>query len=237
MISELIRHSYERKLTHVPSALSMLTYIDTIFTENLVVPYRDRIVLGKPFGSQAYYLVWQKLGYIDQIDDLSVGVKHDEIVFVDYGEETMGNALGVATGLAIANQDQTIWVNITDATLQMGSTLEAIQYIGHNNISNIIVTVDFNKMQVTGVTDDVLTVTPIIDMCRGYNWWVYDVDGHDVNKIKESWNYSVNSSLPQNTPKPRIFFFETIKGYGVPYMEMNPVEWHYKVIDDPKRIN
>ena len=222
MIDELIDYSSRHKLTHIPSALSMLTYIDTIFTNELVKPYQDSIVLGKPFGSQAYYLVWKKLGYLDQISHLSMGVKHTEIDFVDYSEETMGNALGVSIGIAIANPHKTVWVNLTDATLQMGSTLEALQYIGHHNISNIKVTVDNNNMQVTGRTKDVLKVTPVMDMCASYGWIVNHVPGHDPHAIDAQWN-----SLHD---QPTLQIYDTIKGYGVNYMVADPVKWHYKTL-------
>jgi len=224
MIEEIKLYSYKHQLTHVPSALSMLTYIDVIFSEKFIVPYRDRIVLGKPFGSQAYYLVWNKLGYLDDITSLSVGVKHAEIPFVDYGEETMGNALGVATGIAIAQPGQRVWVNITDATLQMGSTLEALQYIGHRNINNIIVTVDYNNMQVTGATSDVLNVDPVISFCESANWSTHITDGHDCDKIKTPW-------LAIEGLKPVIIFYKTIKGFGIDYMMKDPVKWHYRPID------
>ena len=110
MINDVINYSFKHKLTHVPSALSMLTYVDVLFSNEYIKPKRDIIVLGKPFGSQAYYLIWKKLGYLDHIEKLSMGVKHAEIDFVNYSEETMGNALGVAAGIAIANPDQTVWV-------------------------------------------------------------------------------------------------------------------------------
>lgn len=222
-INELVQFSKENRLTHVPSALSMLTYVDTLFTNKLIVPYRDRIVIGKPFGSQAYYLIWRKLGYIDNIEALSVGVKHSEISFVDYGEETMGNALGVAAGIAIANPTQTVWVNLTDATLQMGSTLEAIQYIGHHQIKNIIVTVDYNNMQVTGLTSEVLAVGPVREFCNHSGWDIRIKNGHDKIQIQSSWD-TLHA-------KPTIIFYETIKGYGVDYMSKDPVLWHYKTID------
>ena len=96
----LLEYSYINKLSHIPSALSMLDYIDVLFTEKHIT-LDDGIVIGKPFGAQAYYLVWEELGLIDNIEQLSVGVKHDEILFVNYGEETMGNALGVAAGLGL----------------------------------------------------------------------------------------------------------------------------------------
>ncbi|MAF36183.1 hypothetical protein CL622_03640 [archaeon] len=226
-IKEIVEFSKQHKLTHVPSALSMSTYIDTLFTNRLIVPFKDRFVLGKPFGSQAYYIIWKNNGYMDGVDisKLSIGVKHDEISFVDYGEETMGNALGVAIGIAIANPKQTVWVNITDATLQMGSTLEAIQYAGHNKLNNIILTIDNNNCQVTGNTSDVLSVKPAINFISDNMWDTIQCNGHDQHAIKDLFTVSRPNF-------PRAYIFDTIKGYGVSYMEEDPIEWHYKIIED-----
>ena len=146
---DLLKYSFEQKLSHIPSALSMLDYVDVLFTDEFVVPYRDHIVIGKPFGAQSYYLVWKKLGFLDKIEELNIGVKHDEISFVDYGEETMGNALGVAAGIAMTT-DKNVWVNLSDASLQMGNTLEAIQFIGHNNIKNIFMSDKLNCITTNG---------------------------------------------------------------------------------------
>lgn len=222
-IKDLLEFSYNFKLTHVPSALSMLTYIDTLFSEKLIIPYRDKIVLGKPFGSQAYYIVWKKNSYIKNIDSLSVGVKSNEIDFVDYSEETMGNALGVGCGIAMANPGIKTWINITDGTLQMGSTLEAIQYIGFKKINNIIATVDKNDYQVTGKTSSILSVDAVINFFKENKWNVVICDGHNPKEIK--------NSFPQNSKLPTVIIFNTVKGHGVPYMENNPVEWHYKPIE------
>lgn len=224
MKKDILEYSYQNNLSHIPSALSMLDYIDVLFTNNIVVPIRDKIVIGKPFGAQAYYLIWKKLGYLDNIEHLSVGVKHDEIEFVDFSEETMGNALGVAIGIALATPNTRVWVNLTDASLQMGNTLEAIQFIGHNNISNIFVTVDYNNAQVTGTVDSILTVNPVINLCKDYGWIVQKVSGHDHNALKTAFNkYQVN--------KPNIIFCFTIKGYGIKKIEEDIKAWHYKKIE------
>ena len=53
---EIVTYSRKLKLTHIPSALSMSTYVEFLFENKIIVPYRDKIVLGKPFGSQTYYL-------------------------------------------------------------------------------------------------------------------------------------------------------------------------------------
>jgi transketolase len=200
----------------------MLDYVDVLFSEKYVTP-DDVIVIGKPFGAQAYYLVWQKLGYLGNIEKLSMGVKHDEIDFVDFSEETMGNALGVAAGIALTT-NRRVWVNISDAALQMGNTLEALQFIGHHQLSNILVTVDYNGSQVTGHVGDILAVRPIIDMCRHYHWWVQEVDGHDRRKLSEAFSNPI-------TTVPNIVFCQTQKGHGFKSMTEDIKKWHYKKIE------
>lgn len=218
----LLEYSYINKLSHIPSALSMLDYIDVLFTEKHIT-LDDGIVIGKPFGAQAYYLVWEELGLIDNIEQLSVGVKHDEILFVNYGEETMGNALGVAAGIAMTT-DQRVWVNISDAALQMGNTIEALQFIGHHKLTNVFVTVDYNNSQVTGNINDILSVSPLIQLCKSYGWWVQEVDGHDRTRINQAYSNLVDVI-------PNIIFFKTQKGHGVPTMEQDIKKWHYKKIE------
>jgi transketolase len=224
MTHKLIDFSKVNGISHIPSALSMLDYINILFSEKYIIPFKDKIILGKPFGSQAYYLVWKECEYLKDIENLSIGVKHIEIPFVDFSEETMGNALGVASGIAIAESDTIVYVNLSDASLQMGSTLEAIAYIGANQLKNIVVTVDYNQMQVTGKTDDIICIKPIINLFRDYDWQVIEVDGHDKNKLRLAFD----SIHTRN--KPTVYFCHTIKGKGVDYMESDPVSWHYKLL-------
>jgi len=212
MIKKLAEYSYNNNLSHIPSALSMLSYLEDLFKNELVTP-NDHIVLGKPFGAQAYYLLWEKYWKLD-ISNLSVGVKHDEIDFVDYSEETMGNALGVSAGIAMAS-DKLVWVNITDAALQMGNTLEAIQFIGHNRLNNIQVTVDYNNSQVTGKTSDILSVEPVIEFFRGCGW-----------QVEKDLKYFGIGTFP------KVFIMDTKKGDGIDFMEQNSKTWHYRKLDE-----
>jgi len=219
---QVVRFSFENQLTHVPSALSMIDYLHVLFSKEHIMPYRDNIVLGKPFGSQAYYILWERLGYLNDVASLSLGVKHDEIDFVTFSEETMGNALGVGCGIAMGSNKKT-WVNLSDASLQMGSVLESIQYIGHNKINNMIVTIDNNNCQVTGKTSDIIDITPVMNLFKDYNWDVSSIDGHDVN--------SIHSHMCQlSYDRPVCVFMNTVKGCGVDYMEADPIKWHYKPI-------
>lgn len=222
MKKELLEYSFKQGLSHIPSALSMLDYVDVLFSEKIITP-NDYILLGKPFGSQAYYLVWRKLGYIDNIERLNVGVKHDEIEFVDYSEETIGNALGVAAGIAMTT-DKLVWVNLSDAALQMGNTLEAIQFIGQKKLKNIFVTIDYNNAQVTGKVSDIISVKPCIQFFKEYGWFVQETDGHDKHRLKEAFK-----SIGPLTPN--LVICHTTKGHGVKQIEEDIPKWHYRKIE------
>ena len=222
-MKKLLHYSYINKLSHIPSALSMLDYIETIFKDKWVTK-DDFIIIGKPFGAQAYYMVWQKYLNLRDIENLSVGVKHDEIDFVDYSEETIGNALGVASGIAMTT-DKRVWVNLSDAALQMGSTLEAIQFIGQHQQKNILVTIDWNNQQVTGKCSDIISISQIKNMLMDYGWnAVVCIDGHDYESINRSLIEAYNST------NPTVVFFKTIKGGKS--KTLRDRKWHYRKIED-----
>lgn len=224
---KLLKYSFENKLSHIASALSMMDYLDVLFNEN-IINSDDKIVIGKPFGAQAYYLIWQECGLLNDIQHLSCGVKHDEIEFVDYSEETMGNALGVACGIAMTTNKR-VWVNISDAALQMGNTLEAIQFIGHNRIKNIFLTIDYNGSQVTGNTNDILRTKPVIQLFKEYGWFAQEVDGHDKSLLNKTFNNLVDTV-------PNVVFCHTKKGYGVRTIEEDTKKWHYKKIETAEEL-
>ena len=104
----------------------------------------------------------------------------------------------------------------------MGSTLEALQYIGQNKIKNILLTIDNNNSQVTGETKNIIDILPVIEMVKKYNWNVFELDGHDEKNMKKTL---LNINYKQG---PILINFLTKKGYGIKYMEKDPVEWHYK---------
>ena len=221
MIKKLLTYSYENQLAHIPSALSMADYLDIVFN---YVKRDDFIIIGKPFGAQAYYLTWKNKAWLDTIDTLHMGVKHDEIDFVDYSEETIGNALGVAAGIALTTNKK-VYVNISDAALQMGTVLEAIQFIGKHQL-NIMLTIDYNNMQVTGKCSDIIPVEPVYNFFRQNDWIDFETDGHDKefidNVIKKAYNCNC----------PTVIFCYTIKGYGVEEMQNNPKKWHYRKLNE-----
>lgn len=221
MISKILEYSYNKQIGHIPSALSMVDYLNVVFD---YVNQDDIIVIGKPFGAQAYYIVWKEKGWIENIDNLHMGVKHDEIPFVVYSDETIGNALGVAAGIALTTNKK-VYVNLSDASLQIGTILEAIQFIGKHQL-NILVTIDYNRMQVTGKISDIIPVEPVYNFFRCNDWIDYEVDGHDHDLIDNTIKTAYNCTTPT------VIFCYTKKGNGVEQMLDNPKQWHYRKLNE-----
>ena len=57
---------------------------------------------------------------------------------------------------------------------------------------------------------------------RSSNWEVYEIDGHDQSIIE---------TLRSKALKPRLIDAQTIKGYGISFME-NTVKWHSNWLND-----
>ena len=233
MILRLLKYSIKNNLRHIPSALSQFSYLKYLLPK---IKKDFNIVVGKPFGSQAYYTIWKDLGYIKEDQKLSYGIKHKELNFVNFSEETLGNALGVASGIALCS-NKTTYCNISDGALQMGATLEAIQFVGKHK-QNILLTVDFNGMQLTDNVQNIIGINTfnIETMFKMYNWNVHFHDTRVLNSIGMNMVIEQAIKFQKETNKPSVIIFKTSKGQGVQEMEDDPVGWHYKELKDINEI-
>ncbi len=226
-MKKLLNYSIKHDLKHIPSALSQYSYLKTVLPM-----LRDyKIVIGKPFGAQAYYCIWDEMYQLPE--KLGYGIKHAELDFIEYGEETLGNALGVASGISLAQNDP-VWCNVSDGCLQMGATLEAIQFIGKHK-QNILLTIDFNGVQLTGNTQDIMGINMfnIEAMFRIYGWETQICDTRCINDL----GIKMVTEQAMESDKPFALIFKTSKGQGVKEMEEDPVGWHYKSLKDINEIN
>lgn len=235
-IAKLIRRtiltiSYHAKVAHIPSAFSMCDYLGVLF-DNTISPFTHRFVLGKPFGAQSYYALFSHYGWIG--NDLSEYgsmkpewryIIQNEHPLVTYIDESMGNCLSVACGIATAGQN--VFINISDAAFQEGTVWESILYAGSHNLANIIMAIDNNNMQALGRISDISDLGSLADKLRGFGWETYECDGHDIDSI-----YNICSVLKSSlSMKPKALVFHTIKGKGISFIENNS-DWHYGILDE-----
>ena len=139
-----------------------------------------------------------------------------------YIEETLGNSLGVAIGMAMS-QTRPIWVNVSDSTFLMGRTLEALKIIKKFNL-NIFITVDCNKY--TRASKDKNLDIEIYRICEAYRFEVFSTCSNYPNNFNEEFE----KVLPLTTP--RVMIINTIKGDGFKEFEDDPIGWHYRKLTE-----
>jgi transketolase len=227
---DVLKLSLRAQVGHVPSALSMVDYLAVLF-DRLDLGH-DRVVLGKPFGAQAYYALLAAYGWIERRWDLYGQPLPDWTYIIDrthprirYVDDSMGNGLAVACGIAKGTCAR-VWINSSDASLQAGSMWEAIQYAGAHHLANVLLSIDHNDMQASGRVSDICAIEPIDDKLTDFGWRCMRCNGHDLEAIAAS----VDEALRPGE-RPTALVFDTTKGRGVPFME-HDFSWHYRKLDD-----
>ena len=102
-----------------------------------------------------------------------------------------------------------------------GSNWEGILFAAHHNLNNLKVIVDYNKLQSLDTIENTLNLEPLRQKIESFNWNFYTCNGHNHNELYE------NFSNESKNNKPSLYLCNTIKGYGVDFMENN-VLWHYR---------
>jgi len=140
---------------------------------------------------------------------------------------SLGQALSVAIGAAISkklNKDESlIYCLCGDGELQEGQIWEAIMYAGAKKIDNLILTVDVNKQQICGSTDEILNLGNLNQKISAFNWNVIEITkGNEIKNVIEGIQEAKNMTKEK---KPICILMHTEMGYGVDFM-MGSHKWH-----------
>lgn len=228
--------------SHIGSCYSVIDILVVLYDTLLNVSptttnekYRDRLFMSKGHASLAIYTILEYYKFFknDLLDDFTrngtffTGHVNSKINGVDYSTGSLGHALGVACGSAlnskINNINNKIVVIASDGELNEGSNWEAILFASQFKLDNLILIIDFNKIQSFGFVKDVMNLDPLDDKFRSFNWDCINIDGHNYQEIFNSFS---DICLIKNS-KPKCIIAHTIKGKGVSFME-NKLLWHYK---------
>ena len=109
-----------------------------------------------------------------------------------------------------------------EGDLQEGATWEALLFAGHRKLSNLCALIDYNRSQVDGKSDDILSLDPLPDKLRACRWAVREIDGHDLAQILDALDWARGVS-----DAPAAIVAHTTKGKGVSFM-LDRHEWHGK---------
>ena len=96
----------------------------------------------------------------------------------------------------------------------------------HFELSNLVVIVDRNRLQLADFTHNIMDLEPLDDKFKAFGFEVHDVNGNEVDQI-----WKLIESLDTQNGKPKVLIANTIKGRGVSFMENVPA-WHHKFPDE-----
>ena len=234
------------KSGHIGSMLSMAEILSVLYLRTLNVDSqnpkkadRDRFLLSKGHGGGAVFATLAELGFFPKewldtyyMDNgkLSGHISH-HVPGVEFSTGSLGHGMPVACGMAMAakqaKKTHRVFCLVSDGDCNAGSTWESIMLAGQHGWDNLVMMVDYNRLQALGKSQDVINLEPFDEKLRLFGWAVKTVDGHNIEAIEASL-----SSLPAQTGKPTAILFRTIKGKGVSFME-NDFHWHYGGLTEP----
>lgn len=241
---------YHVKAGHVGGPLSATDLlVHLYFNEMNIQPdnptwaQRDRFVLSKGHSAIALYAVLAKKGYLpeaemrtfDQIDSrLQAHPDMNVLPGLDMSTGSLGQGISAAVGMALAaklkNEDFTTYCMVGDGEIQEGQVWEAADVAYRYRLNNLIVIMDYNKLQQYGweETDGArsLPVQNPQKKWEAFGWNVITIDGHDFGEIE-----SAIQQAKQHNGGPTVIIANTVKGKGISFME-NEYLWHSNVPTD-----
>lgn len=236
---QVLDNIYLSKQSHIASCFSVIEILAILYLRilnisplNLKDPTRDRFLLSKGHAALALYSVLSELNFFDKslMDTFCennsnlIGHVSHYVPGVEFSTGSLGHALSVGCGLAIASKRAKksflTYVLLSDGELQEGANWEAIMFAGVQKLGNLIAVVDYNKIQSLGRVEDICDLNPLSEKFRAFKWDVLEVDGHSCSAIEQAFRTS-------QTEKPKVIIAHTVKGKGVSFME-NKLKWHYK---------
>jgi transketolase len=152
---------------------------------------------------------------------------HEGLPGVRVSSGSLGQGLSVSIGAALTkklNKDsKTVYVLLGDGELQEGQNWEAIMFASAKKVDNIIATIDLNKKQIDGSTDDVLSLGDLNMKFKSFGWEVINLD--KGNNISETISSLKEAKSKLGKGKPVLILMKTEMGNGVDFM-MNTHAWH-----------
>jgi len=228
---------------HVGPALSIVEIMAVLYLEimnikpsNITWDERDRFILSKGHGALSYYIAMYEAGLISKEELYTYeldggflpGQPSKELTLgIEYSGGSLGLGLSYGAGIALAakrkNKAFRTFVLLGDGEINEGSVWEGVMFAKHNNLDNLTVIIDRNKMQSDGPCVDIMNFD-IEALWRGFGWEVITCDGHNIVQLIDAFHQN-------NTRNPKVVIAYTTKGKGISFME-NSKDWHHNRLTD-----
>lgn len=245
---DILKMIYQAKSGHPGGSLGMSDVFTALFVGKLLRydakrpdwDKRDYLFLSNGHISPVLYASLAKVGYFPkeelltfrQLNSRLQGHPHftfdpkHRLEGVENTSGPLGQGLSQAAGMAIAlKMDQKknkVFCLMSDGEQQEGQIWEAYQFIIHHKLNNLISIIDYNQIQISGATKDVLGLGNLKLKLMSFGFKILDMDAHDFQDIFEKIEQA------KMEKQATIILAHSIPGKGVSFME-NDYRWHGRV--------
>lgn len=239
---QVIHVIFEARGGHMGGAMSATDIYTALFYHAMKVDPknpkwadRDRFVLSKGHAVEPYWCILADLGFIEkeelktfsQFGTRLIGHPNNKVPGVEMNTGALGHGLPVAVGMAIAakkdKKSYKVFTLMGDGEQAEGSVWEGAMAAAHYKLDNLVAIVDRNGLQISGATEDVMSLEPFADKWTAFGWNVVPVDGNAMAELVAALD-----AVPTVAGKPTLILANTTKGKGVSFME-NKASWHHHV--------
>jgi len=139
---------------------------------------------------------------------------------------SLGNGLGVGTGLAFANKknNKKTIILVGDGELYEGSNWEAMLLASHFKLHNLLVVVDRNFSITLDKTEKIMKLENLKKKMIAFGFKTIVVDGHNYSKLLAQ----LQKFKMEKSKKPTCIICKTIKGKGSKVLESD-LKFHHNV--------
>lgn len=238
---DILQTIFDAKTGHTGSDLSCTDILVALYYEVMTIDAtnpemdgRDQYVQSKGHAAEVLWTVLADKGFLEkeelktfsQFKSRLIGHPNNKVAGVEMNTGSLGHGLPISVGIALAGKiDKKAYHTYTllgDGELAEGSVWEGAMAASHYKLDNLTAIIDRNGLQITGKSEDVMSVEPLTDKWKAFGWEVVVVDGNDMTELVRVL------TEPNQEGKPKMIIAKTTKGKGISFAE-NQAGWHHKV--------
>ena len=213
---------------HLGGSFSMIEFLVLLFEKYM--KKKEKFILSKAHASFPLCILLKEKGYNPK---LTTHLEIDRKNKIECTTGSLGHGLPIATGMAFARKLQKkkgkIFVLISDGECQEGTTWESLLIASKNKLDNLVIVVDYNKIQALDFLKDALPLNDLSLKFKSFNCEVFNVkNGHSFKEIDKA----LKKDNKKN--KPKIILLNTTKGKGIKEFENNPI-WHARILQGKEK--
>ena len=210
---------------HLGGSFSMIETLLILY--EVIMKNNDKFILSKAHASFPLCILLQERGLNPK---LTTHLELDSKNGIHCTTGSLGHGLPIATGMALARKKQKIsgkiYVMMSDGECQEGTTWESLLIGSKHKLDNLVVIIDYNKIQALSRLKDILPLESLSNKFRAFNWNCIEVkDGHSFKLLLAAFKKKKKKN------KPLAIIINTVKGKGVKPFENDPV-WHARKLKD-----